>query len=70
MKTIIRLTCLTMLLFAAATGWAETFKRGLKSCDFSVAENYYKQDPNDLSNQVWYARTRFYGCWATCMPTN
>ena len=55
MKTIIRLTCLTMLLFAAATGWAETFTRGMKSCDFSVAENYYQQDPNDLSNQVLYA---------------
>ena len=56
MKTIIRLTCLAMLLSAAGTGWAEEiFTRGLKSCDFSVAENYYQQDPNDLSNQVLYA---------------
>ena len=55
MKAIIRLICLTMLLFAAGTGWAETFTRGSKSCDFSVAENYYRQDPDDLSNQVLYA---------------
>ena len=55
MKTIIRLTCLAILLSATATGWTETDKRGAESCDFSVAENYYQQDPNDLSNQVLYA---------------
>ena len=56
MKTIIRLTCLAMLLSAAGTGWAEEiFTRGMESCDFSVAENYYQQDPNDLSHQVLYA---------------
>ena len=55
MKTIIRLTCLAMLLAAAGTGWAETFTRGMQSCDFSVAEKYYQQDPNDLSYQDLYA---------------
>lgn len=29
--------------------------RGNQSCDFSVAEDYYRQDPDDLGNQVLYA---------------
>ena len=44
-----------MLLSVTATGWTETYKRGAKSCDFSVAENYYREDPEDLSYQVLYA---------------
>ena len=55
MKTTVKLLCLIMLLSVTATGWTETYKRGLKSCDFEVAENYYRQDPEDLSYQVLYA---------------
>ena len=59
MKTIIRLTCLAMLLSAAGTGWAETFTRGLESCDFSEAEKYYKKEP-ERSNQLLQSNTGFY----------
>ena len=55
MKTTVKLLCLIMLLSVTATGWTETYTRGEKSCDFSVAENYYRQDPEDLGNQVLYA---------------
>lgn len=33
----------------------ETYKRGVQSCDLSIAEKYYREDPEDLSNQVLYA---------------
>ena len=44
-----------LLLFFSLSSWAEIYTRGLESCDFSVAENYYKQDSEDLSHQVLYA---------------
>ena len=55
MKTTVKLLCLIMLLSVTATGWTETYKRGMQSCTFEVAENYYRQDPEDLSYQVLYA---------------
>ena len=43
------------LLIMPLAGNAETYKRGMQSCTFETAENYYRQDPEDLSNQVFYA---------------
>ena len=34
---------------------AETYHRGNRSCDFEVAEEYYKHDSEDLGNQTLYA---------------
>ena len=55
MKTTVKLLCLIMLLSVTATGWTETYTRGMQSCDFEVAEAYYRQDPENLRDQVLYA---------------
>jgi len=36
-------------------GSAETLTRGGESCDFANAEGYYREDPDDLHNRVYYA---------------
>ena len=53
MKYLAALAVVLVLPFSSS---AEVHKRGDRSCDVSKAEEYYRQDPEDLATKVLYAK--------------